>query len=182
MTKVGPCLVYLTRICHTIVILCHTAHLKQEAYSPVYLSRMSYLTSQVAPRLPPSKLHIIRDMIESQSLGTSELAEEAECNQATIINIRANLRQFGSVYAPPARIGRKRTVTPLMIEAHCEHLSEKPDLYLDEMAVSLWDEFRTLITTSSIKRAVLAKGWSKKKKHSAASERAKYRFARMVFA
>lgn len=134
MTKVGPCLVYLTRICHTIVILCHTAHLKQEAYSPVYLSRMSYLTSQVAPRLPPSKLHIIRDMIESQSLGTSELAEEAECNQATIINIRANLR-------------------------------------------------RKCSRTSSIRRAVLAKGWSKKKKKTLGSKReSEYRFARMVFA
>ncbi|KAJ5131105.1 uncharacterized protein N7515_007144 [Penicillium bovifimosum] len=37
-----------------------------------------------------------------------------------------------------------------MIEALCEHLSEKPD------------EFRTLVTTSSIRRVVLAKGWSKK--------------------
>lgn len=116
----------------------------------------------MAPRLPSSKVHIIRDMIESQSLGISELAEEAECNHATLIDIRANLRQFGSVHAPQARIGRKRTVTPLMIEALCEHLSEKPGLYLDEMAVFLWDEFRTLSTTSSIRRAVLAKGWSKR--------------------
>lgn len=49
-----------------------------------------------------------------------------------------------------------------MIEALCEHLSEKPGLYLDEMAVFLWDEFRTLVTTSSTRQAVLAKGWSKK--------------------
>lgn len=108
----------------------------------------------MAPRLPLSKLHLIRDMIESQSITTSQMAEEAECSQATIINIRANLRQFGSVHAPPTRIGRKRTVTPLMIEALCEHLSEKPGLYLDEMAVLLWDEFRTLVTTSSIRRAL----------------------------
>ncbi|KAJ5471818.1 hypothetical protein N7539_008761 [Penicillium diatomitis] len=99
------------------------------------------------------------------------MAEEAECSQATIINIRANLRQFGSVHAPPTRIGRRRTVTPLMIEALCEHLSEKPGLYLDEMAVFLWDEFRTLVTTSSIRRALVAKSWSKKSTRQQARER-----------
>ncbi|KAJ5348522.1 uncharacterized protein N7506_001775 [Penicillium brevicompactum] len=103
------------------------------------------------------RLHLIRDMIESQPLDTSRMTEEAECSEATIINIPANLRQFGSVHAPPTRIGRKRTVTPLMIEALCERLSEKPGLYLDEMAVFLWDEFRTLVTTSSIRRALVAK-------------------------
>jgi hypothetical protein len=30
----------------------------------------------------------------------------------------------------------------LMIKALCDHLSEKPGLYLDEMAVFLWDEFQ----------------------------------------
>ncbi|KAJ5333178.1 uncharacterized protein N7506_006961 [Penicillium brevicompactum] len=30
------------------------------------------------------------------------------------------------------------------------------------MAVFLWDEFRTMVTTSSIRRALVAKGWSKK--------------------
>ena len=116
----------------------------------------------MALRLLPSKLHLICDMIESQSLTTAQMVEEAECSKVTIINIRRNLRQFGSVHAPPNRIGRRRTVTPLMIEALCDHLSEKPGLYLDEMAVFLWDEFHAMITTSSIRRALVAKGWSKK--------------------
>ncbi|OQD72532.1 hypothetical protein PENANT_c242G05870, partial [Penicillium antarcticum] len=110
----------------------------------------------MAPRLPPSKLHLIRDMIESQSFTTSQMAEEAECTKVTIINIRRNLRQFGTIYAPQTRIGRKRTMTPLMIVALCDHLSEKPGLYLDEMAVFLWDEFQAMITTSSIRRALVA--------------------------
>ena len=58
-----------------------------------------------------------------------------------------------------------------MIEALCEHLSEKPGLYLDEMAVFLWDEFRTLVTTSSIRRALVAKSWSKKSTRQQARER-----------
>ncbi|KAJ5471939.1 hypothetical protein N7539_008508 [Penicillium diatomitis] len=116
----------------------------------------------MAPRLSPAKLVLIRDMIESQSFTTSEMAEQAECNKLTIINIRRNLRQFGSIYAPQTRVGRKRTVTPQMIEAFCDHLFEKPGLYLDEIAVFLWDEFQTMVTTSSIRRALVAKGWSKK--------------------
>jgi hypothetical protein len=83
------------------------------------------------------------------------MAEEAECGKATIITIRRNLRQFGSGYAPPTRIGRKWTATPLMIEALCDHLSENPGLYFDEMAVFM-------ITTCSIRRALVAKGWFKK--------------------
>lgn len=116
----------------------------------------------MAPRLPASKLNFIRDMIDSHSFSTSQMAEEAECSKLTIINIRRNLWQFGSIYAPQTRIGRKRTVTPQMTEALCHHLLEKPGLYLDEMAVFLWDEFQTLVTVSSIRRALVAKGWSKK--------------------
>lgn len=39
-----------------------------------------------------------------------------------------------------------------MPEALCEHLLEKPDLYLDEMALFLWDEFEILTTPSTISR------------------------------
>jgi hypothetical protein len=49
-----------------------------------------------------------------------------------------------------------------MLEALCDHLVEKPTLYLDEMAIFLWDEFQILATTSSIRRALLSKGWSRK--------------------
>jgi hypothetical protein len=91
----------------------------------------------MAPRLVPSKLHLICDMIESQSLTTTQMAEESECRRVTIINIRRNLGQFGSVQTPLTRIRRKPTVTPLMIDALCDHLSEKAGLYLDETAVFL---------------------------------------------
>jgi hypothetical protein len=49
-----------------------------------------------------------------------------------------------------------------MIEALCNHLYEKPGLYLEEMVVSLWDEFQAMVTASSIRRALIAKVWSKK--------------------
>jgi hypothetical protein len=49
-----------------------------------------------------------------------------------------------------------------MIEALCNHLYEKPGLYLEEMVVSLWDEFQAMVTASSIRRALIVKVWSKK--------------------
>lgn len=49
-----------------------------------------------------------------------------------------------------------------MIDAFYDHLSEKPALHLDEIAVFLWDEFCTTMTTSGLRRALVTKGWSKK--------------------
>jgi hypothetical protein len=56
-----------------------------------------------------------------------------------------------------------------MLEALCDHLLEKPGLYLDEMPLFLWDEFQMLATTSSIRKALAFKRWSKK----TASQRSK---------
>jgi transposase len=49
-----------------------------------------------------------------------------------------------------------------MIEALCDRLLEKPGVYVDEMAIFLWDEFRVQVTNSSLKRALASVGWSKK--------------------
>jgi hypothetical protein len=109
----------------------------------------------MAPRLSISKLHLIVDMVESQSFTTSQTAGEAECTNLTIINIWP----VRIIYEYPNRL--KKDWTPLTMIVLCDHLSEKPGLYLDEMAVFMWDEFKTMITTSSITRALIATGWSK---------------------
>jgi hypothetical protein len=49
-----------------------------------------------------------------------------------IINIR--IRLFGTPGAPPNRVGRWPNITPPMLDASCDHLLEKPGLYLDETA------------------------------------------------
>lgn len=49
-----------------------------------------------------------------------------------------------------------------MLEALCDHLLEKPNIYLDEMAIFLWEEFAIQATKLSISRALASKGWSKK--------------------
>jgi hypothetical protein len=49
-----------------------------------------------------------------------------------------------------------------MINALCHHLLEKPQLYLDEMAIFLWDEFQVRVEPWTISRALKREGWSKK--------------------
>ena len=49
-----------------------------------------------------------------------------------------------------------------MVEALLFHLFEKPDLYLEEMAWFLWDEFEVIASTSLISRVLKKADWSKK--------------------
>jgi transposase len=58
-----------------------------------------------------------------------------------------------------------------MLEALCEHLLEKPTLYLDEMAVFLWDEFEMIVSTCSIGKALASISWTKKAARQKAKER-----------
>ncbi|KAJ5346794.1 uncharacterized protein N7506_000047 [Penicillium brevicompactum] len=99
----------------------------------------------MAPKLEAWRLELIRDMIQdSKPYTNAQIAEAAHCTPRSVSTIRSNLRCFGSVKAPANGIGRRRTITPSMLEALCECLLEKPDLYQDEMVVFLWDEFRVL--------------------------------------
>ena len=91
----------------------------------------------MAPNLAASQHELIRDMILSKSLTTAQMADVAGCSERSIRYIRSNLRCFGSVKAPPNSAGRPRTVIPLMLDALLDHLLEKPDLYLEEMAIFL---------------------------------------------
>jgi hypothetical protein len=49
-----------------------------------------------------------------------------------------------------------------MLEALCDNLLEKPQLYLVQMVLFLWDEFDIKFTKSSISLALASKRWSKK--------------------
>lgn len=93
----------------------------------------------MAPNLAASKHEPIHDMIIE--LSTSQMAEVPGCNKRTILRISSNIRLFNSVKALPNKGGEPQSITPAMLEARYDHLLETPDLYLDEMAVFLWDEF-----------------------------------------
>jgi transposase len=125
----------------------------------------------MAPNLAVSQHVLIRDMIVSGSLKTNEMADAAYCSPRAIKRIRSNLRHFGSTKAPFNGRGRPRSITPIMLHALCDHLIEKPDLYLDEMALYLWDEFELPAIKSTISKSLSSIGWSKKAARLVAKER-----------
>jgi transposase len=116
----------------------------------------------MAPNLALSQHELIKDMILDKKLKTNRMAEIAECNERSIKAIRSNMYFYGTTTAPSNGGGRPRSITPLMLEALCGHLLEKPGLYLEEMVVFLWDEFEILVSTSNISRTLKSVSWSKK--------------------
>ena len=109
-------------------------------------------------------------MILDKKLKTSEMANVAECSERSIKAICSNLHYFSTTKAPPNGGGRPRSITPPMLEVLCEHLLEKPELYLEEISVFLWDEFEVLVSTFIISRALKSICWSKKAAHQVAKE------------
>lgn len=120
--------------------------------------------------LEPWKHVLIRDMLRRKCFTTSQIADAAECSERSIRNICLHLRMFGTGSPPVNPGGRPRSITPPMLEALFDHLTETPGLYLDEMAVFLCDEFDITVSSSSIKRALSSAGWTKKTAHKRAKE------------
>jgi hypothetical protein len=108
----------------------------------------------MAPNLAASQHDCIRDMILDETLTTAQMATDAGCSERSIKAIKSDLRHFSSTRAPPNGVGRPRSITPPMLDAVCDLLSEKPGLYQEEMAVFLWDEFDLLVSTFSISRSL----------------------------
>jgi hypothetical protein len=125
----------------------------------------------MAPHLAASQHLLIHDMILSRSLTDTQMAEVAGCSDRSIRAIRSNLRYFGTTSAPFNGIGRRRSITPLMLQTLCEYLVQNPELYQSEMVEFLWNEFKLRTTTSSICRALASIGWSKKTIRRTAKER-----------
>jgi len=115
----------------------------------------------MAPNLADSQHMQIRDMTLS-SCPPAEIADVVGCSEHSVFAIQSNLRHFGSTRAPSNGVGRPRSITPPMLDALCEYLLEKPDLYRDEIVLFVLDEFNTHVTPSSIGRALKSRGWTKK--------------------
>ena len=125
----------------------------------------------MARNLESWQREIIFHMIHSRKkLTTTQMAGIAKCTERSVTHIRKNLRLFGAARAPPVPAGRPASITPLMLDALCDYLTAKPGLYVEEMAIFLWDEFNMLPSPSSIKRALSQEGWTKKKAQQRAKE------------
>jgi transposase len=103
-----------------------------------------------------------RELILSGLYSNEDIAAAVHCNVRAIQRHRRNLRVFGSISGLPNQGDSNPKLTKSMIAALLRHLFEKPDLYLDEMAWFLWDEFQVSVSASTISRALHYAGWSKK--------------------
>lgn len=109
----------------------------------------------MAPNLAASQHELIRDPIIRKPLKTDWIADVAACGLHSVNAIRSNLRCFGTTRTPFNGRGRPRSITPPILDTLREYLLGKPDLYLDEMMVFLWDGFEVLVTKSSNSRGCL---------------------------
>jgi transposase len=125
----------------------------------------------MAPHLAESQHAMIQDMATSKLFENGEIANTVGCSSRGVRRIKQNLHFYGKTKAPSNGVGRPRSVTPPMLDALCEHLLEKPGLYLDEMKLFLWDEFEVFVSTFSIRRALKSIGWTKKTIHRIAKGR-----------
>jgi len=95
-------------------------------------SRLTKPTN-MAPNLAASQRTLIHDMIISKSFTARQIAATADCSIRAVKRFRSNMRVFGTMKAPWNHGGRRRSITPSMLDALREHLLEKPTQYLDEM-------------------------------------------------
>lgn len=87
----------------------------------------------MARNIDPWQRKMIVHMIRSKNrLITSQMAKVAQCSERSLTNIRKNLRLFGSARSPPVSVGRQLSIAPIMLDAFCDHLAEKPGLYVEE--------------------------------------------------
>jgi hypothetical protein len=83
----------------------------------------------MALHLAASQHDLIRDMIVDGALTAAQMATVATCSTRSVKAIKSNLRYFRTTNAPAKGGGRRRLITPPMLDALLEHLLEKPGLY-----------------------------------------------------
>lgn len=101
---------------------------------------------------------IVHMTLSQKKLTISQMAKVAKCSERSVTNIRRNMRVFGDSRSPTVPAGQPSIITPVMLDALCDHLAEKPGLYVEEMALFLWDEFKVLPSPLSVKRALTRVG------------------------
>ena len=70
---------------------------------------------------------LIRDMIADGLFSYREITRAARYSRGAIKAISVNLRLFGSTTAPLNSRGRRRSITPPILDALLQHLLKKPN-------------------------------------------------------
>ena len=129
-----------------------------------------YVDIKMARHLKPWKRTKIVHMIRSRKFTPSQIAKSAKCDRRSVTTVRKNLRLFGTAGTPSVPVGCPPTVTPYMTDVLCDHLSQQPGLYLEDMVALLQNQFDTPVSTYSVQRSLARMGWTKKQMQRKAQE------------
>jgi hypothetical protein len=124
----------------------------------IYFTNLARNSQQLARSQPQLQYALVNSHplsealspIEAGRFSNSEIATVAHTTDRTIRRIRRNIRIFGQASAPANNPGRPAIVRSQIVDALLDHLTEKPELYLEEIAWIIWDEFNEVVSTSAI--------------------------------
>ena len=108
----------------------------------------------IAPNLVAEQHAIIEASSIDPLLPSAVAAETARCTPRAVNAIRANLRAFGTTKAPFERTGRPRLIKPAMLNFLKERLRQELGLILEEMVELVVAKFETVVSTTTISRAL----------------------------
>lgn len=92
-----------------------------------------------------------------------EIATLCSTTRQSVHRWKKNLKSFSTATSPYCRPGPPRCIEPPQFDALLQLLFEKPDTYLDEAVVFLWDEFRLQVSLKTVSKHLREVNWSKKK-------------------
>jgi transposase len=124
----------------------------------------------MAPTLSDSQHRQIGKMLKNRQLTATQMATKAGCGKRMIQRLQQKMRCYNDTKAPSTRVGRRRSMTPHVLDALCEKLLVEPGLYQDEMARFVHHEFGIEVLQASVSRALASIKWSKKTTRQVAQE------------
>lgn len=100
-----------------------------------------------------------------------QIATLCSVSVRSIQRYKRNIRTFGAATAPHVVRGPLRVIDPRALSALLAALIHRPSMYLDEMAVFLYDHSGITVSISTIHRALSSIGWSRKATRKIATQR-----------
>lgn len=115
----------------------------------------------MAPQISLIRRNLIDSLIK-QGFENKIIAPAARCSLRAVQRIRSKTEAPDMSSTSNTQIGRRSCITPLMLKALCDKLTEQPDMYRCEMVDFLQEKFDRKVSERSIGRALHSCGWNRK--------------------
>jgi transposase len=129
-----------------------------------------HVVGEMALRLASSQLEKAHAMI-TRKLSNDVIADAIGCSPRAVRGIRSRVRRYGMPTAPVNRVGRRKSLTPLMRDALFEQLTRQPDMLRHEMIAFLSGRFGVVVSPTTVSRTLKAERWSRKTSRRVAGQR-----------